>query len=130
MPIESPAGDALYYVSAADRPSPLWRLPLDGGAAVKVLDGVLNGNFDVVDRGIYYLERFQGPPPAATASASPAAADVRLQFHDFSTGRVTTVARDLGLVGFGLCASRDGRDVFFARVDSAIDELMVVDDFR
>ena len=130
MPIESPAGDALFYVSAADRPSPLWRQPLDGGAAVKVLDGVLNGNFDVVDRGIYYLERFQGPPPAATASASPAAADVRLQFHDFSTGRVTTVARDLGLVGSGLSASRDGRDVFFARTDSAIDELMVVDDFR
>ena len=130
VPIESPAGDALYYVSAADRPSPLWRQPLDGSAAVKVLDGVLNGNFDVVDRGIYYLERFQGPPTAATASASPAAADVRLQFHDFSTGRVTTVARDLGLVGSGLSASRDGRDVFFTRVDSAIDELMVVDDFR
>jgi Tol biopolymer transport system component len=128
--IESPAGDALYYVTAADRPSPLWRMPLDGGAAVKLLDGVLNGNFDVVDRGIYYLERFQGPPLAATASASPPSADVRLQFHDFSTGRVTTVARDLGLVGFGLCASRDGREVFFARVDSAIDELMVVDDFR
>jgi Tol biopolymer transport system component/DNA-binding winged helix-turn-helix (wHTH) protein len=128
--IESPAGDALYYVTAADRPSPLWRMPLDGGAAVKVLDGVLGGNFDVADRGIYYLERIQGAPPAAGASASPPAADVRVQFYDFATGRLTTVASDLGLVGFGLCASRDGRDVFFARVDSAIDELMVVDDFR
>jgi Tol biopolymer transport system component/DNA-binding winged helix-turn-helix (wHTH) protein len=130
VPIESPAGDALYYVSAADRPSPLWRLPLDGRAAVKVLDGVLNGNFDLVDRGIYFLERMPGPPAAGRVSASPGQGDVRLQFLDFSTGRVTTMASDLGLVGFGLCASRDGRDVFFARVDSAIDELMVVDDFR
>jgi hypothetical protein len=77
-----------------------------------VLDGVMNGNFDVVERGIHCFERVQRPPLAATASASPPAADVRLQFHDFSTGRVTTVARDLGLVGSGLSASRDGRDVF------------------
>jgi hypothetical protein len=40
------------------------------------------------------------------------------------------VARDLGLVGFGLTASPDGRHVFFARADSVVDELMVVDDFR
>jgi Tol biopolymer transport system component/DNA-binding winged helix-turn-helix (wHTH) protein len=130
VPIESPAGDSLYYVSRPDRPSALWRVPLDGGAAVQVLDGVLNGNFDVVDRGIYYLERVQGPPVPATASASPPPGEVRLQFHDFSTGRGTTVARDLGLVGPGLSASRDGREVFFVRVDSAIDELMLVDDFR
>jgi hypothetical protein len=29
-----------------------------------------------------------------------------------------------------LSASRDGRTVFFSRIDSAVDELMVVDDFR
>ncbi len=129
VPIESPAGDALYYVTAADRPSALWRLSFSGGAAIKVLDGVLDGNYDVVDRGIYYLERMQRAP-LATGSVSPRPADVRLQFHDFATGRVSTVARDLGAVGSGLSASRDGREVYFGRVDSSVEELMLVDDFR
>jgi hypothetical protein len=40
------------------------------------------------------------------------------------------VAENLGTVGFGLTASRDGRTVFFSRVDSSIDELIVVDNFR
>jgi hypothetical protein len=33
-------------------------------------------------------------------------------------------------VGFGLSASPDGRTVFFSRLDSVIDELMLADDFR
>jgi len=41
-----------------------------------------------------------------------------------------TGATNLGTIGFGLSATRDGRTVFFTRVDSAIDELMVVDNFR
>jgi dipeptidyl aminopeptidase/acylaminoacyl peptidase len=129
--VESPNGDALYYVSAADRPSALWRLPLAGdlpsGVPIKVLDGVLAGSFDVVEDGIYYFERVPGPP---NGSASSPAGRIRLQYYPFATGRVTTVADDLGMVGSGLSASRDGRNVYFARVDSTIDELMVVDEFR
>lgn len=49
---------------------------------------------------------------------------------DFATGLSSTVTRDLGAVSFGLSASRDGRTVFFSRVDSSVDELMAVDDFR
>ena len=30
----------------------------------------------------------------------------------------------------GLTVSRDGRTIFFTRVDSAVDELMLVDNFR
>jgi hypothetical protein len=101
VPIEPPDGHDLYYVTAAHRPSALRRVPADGGTPVKVLDGVLFGNFDVVDGGIYYLERVS-----------------------------TTIAPSLGMAGYGLSVSRDGRSIFFARVDSAIDELMLVDDFR
>ena len=53
-----------------------------------------------------------------------------LQFFDFATRRASTVADNLGWVGFGLSASRDGRTVFFSRIDSSIHELTVVDDFR
>jgi hypothetical protein len=36
------------------------------------------------------------------------------------------VAVGLGTVTFGLSATRDGRTVFYSRVDSTTDELMVV----
>ena len=55
---------------------------------------------------------------------------VRFDYLDFSTGKSTTVARDLGAVAFGLSASRDGRTVYFSRIDSSVDELMLVDNFR
>jgi hypothetical protein len=42
----------------------------------------------------------------------------------------TTITSNLGAVTAGLSASRDGGTVFFLRVDSAVDELMLVDEFR
>ena len=49
-----------YYVDAAERSSGLWRQPLAGGAPTKIVDGVINGAFDVVERGIYYIDRVAG----------------------------------------------------------------------
>jgi len=129
LPIESPDGRDLYYVSAADRPSALWRMSLAGGTPIKVLDGVLYGNFDVVDSGIYYLERVSGAEDQRARPASQGG-EIRLQYFDLSTRRSTTIAPNLGLAGHGLTVSRDGRSIFFARIDSAIDELMLVDGFR
>jgi serine/threonine protein kinase/dipeptidyl aminopeptidase/acylaminoacyl peptidase len=131
VPIESLDGRDLYYVTAADRPSALWRMPAAGGPPVKVLDGVLFGNFDVVHGGIYYLERVSGNA-ADNQPGGPASQDsaIRLQYFDLSTNRSATIAPSLGKAGHGLSVSQDGRSIFFARVDSAIDELMLVDDFR
>ncbi len=97
-----------------------------------MLDGVLFGNFDVVDSGIYYLERVSGSPRTNVSPPLPTASggDTRLQYFDLSTGRSTTIAQNLGMVGHGLSVARDGRTIFFARIDSMIDELMLVDDFR
>jgi Tol biopolymer transport system component len=130
-PVESPDGRDLYYLDAPDLSGALWRLPLAGGPPVRVLDGVLTGNFEVVERGIYYLERVSDNSLTSkpVLPAGPGG-QTRLQYFDFSTERSTTVAGDLGMVGFGLTASPDGRHVFFARADSVVDELMVVDDFR
>jgi len=96
---------------------------------VKVLDGVLFGNFDVVDSGIYYLERITSAEHQQTRPASQDG-EIRLQYFDLSTRRSTTIAQNLGMVGHGLTVTRDGRSIFFAGIDSAIDELMLVDEFR
>jgi len=126
--IESPDGQDLYYVAAADKPSAVWRMPVGGGAAVKLVDGVIFANFDVFKEGMYYIDRASAEGGGFYVDRPGAA--TRLQFFDFSSRRSTTVAHNLGNVGPGLSVTRDGRTIFFARVDSAVDELMLVENFR
>ena len=53
-----------------------------------------------------------------------------LSSFDFATGKSTTVARNLGDVGLGLTTSPDGRTILYSRVDSSVDDLMLVENFR
>ena len=130
--IESYAHD-LFYVDTANGPGSVWRLPEGGGPAVKVVEGVMFGCFDAVEGGLYYIDRVSGDP--GSGSDRPGG-ETRLRYFDFATSQSTTVARNLGAVrhagnsGGGLSATRDGRTVFFARDDSEINELMLVDNFR
>jgi hypothetical protein len=44
--------------------------------------------------------------------------------------KTVTVAGNLGNVDFGLGASPDGRTILYTRVDSTVNDLMLVSDFR
>ena len=125
---ESPNGAYLYYNQSMDAPSALWRVPSSGGAAVKVLDGVVRGAFAVLDRGIYYIARV--PASGGQLYLDQSAGDARLQYFDLATRNSTTVAHDLGNVFLGLTASPDGRTIFYSRVDSSFNDLMLVENFR
>jgi dipeptidyl aminopeptidase/acylaminoacyl peptidase len=127
-PIESPDGAHLYYVESVLTPGALWRLPASGGLPVKVLEGVVLGNFAVLDRGIYYIDRPSGE--ASIFMIDRPSGETRLQYFDFATRTSTTVARNLGNVGFPLTASADGRTIFYTREDSSVDDLMLVESFR
>ena len=116
---DSSNGADLYFMPTAGvgAITSIWRMPTSGGQAVKMIDGAVNGAFAVVTRGIYFLDL---------------AAGVRIQFYDFATRRATVVARDLGLgaeMG-GFHASADGRTILFVRRESAVDDLMLVENFR
>ena len=124
--IESYGGE-LFYVDDVNAPGSVWRLPQGGGPAVKIAGGVVLGNFDVVEKGLYYIDRVSGQ---VGSFADRPDGETRLQYFDFATSRTTTVATNLGRIGFGLSATRDGRTVMFSRVDSSVDELILVDDFR
>ena len=130
IPIESYDGRDVFYLDAAERPSALWRLPVAGGTPVKVLDGVLNGADDVVERGIDDIERVSSGDPGI--ASAPQVDRTRLLFFDFASRRTSTIADDLGRInfGFGFSASRDGRTLYYSRVDSSADELMLVEHFR
>jgi eukaryotic-like serine/threonine-protein kinase len=118
MPIESPDGTYLYYVESVNlnRPGTLWRVPVRGGAAVKIIEGVSASTFDIVDSGIYFVDSIRS--------------ETRLEYFDLATSRVTTVARNLGTLDGSLSASRDGRTILFSRVDSSVNDLMLVEHFR
>jgi Tol biopolymer transport system component len=127
LPVESYDGKDLYYVESAVRPSALWRLALGGGAAAKIVDSVYNGIFDVAEKGIYYVAQ----TAVATGGFGDAGVpDTQLRFYSLATGQTVTIVPNLGPPGGLLSTSRDGRTVFFTRIDSSADELMLVDNFR
>lgn len=125
---ESPDSRFVYYNQTMDSPSPLWRVPSSGGAPEKVLDGVVLAAFAVLERGIYYIDR-----PSRSFGVlyiDRPSGETRLQYFDFETRSSTTIARELGNVYLGLTASRDGRSILFSRVDSSLDDLMLLENFR
>ena len=128
VPVESMDGKYLYYLESVDKPSPLWRIPVAGGEAVRVVDGVVLGNYDVIERGIYYIamSRSEG----SSHYMDHPSGETRLEFYDFATRRITTVARNLGLVDVGLTATRDGRTILYSRLDASVEDLMLVEKFR
>ena len=80
------------------------------------MEGVNTTSFEVIDNGVYYLERVSG--------------ETKLRYFDFATRQSTLVAGNLGMVSFGLTASRDGRTILYSRIDSSVNDLMLVDNFR
>ena len=94
----------------------MWRVLVAGGAAVKVTEGVNSTSFAVTNGGIYYLEQ--------------AAGETRLQYFDLATRKTITVAGNLGTADSSLAASADGRTILFTRVDSSVNDLMLVENFR
>jgi Tol biopolymer transport system component/DNA-binding winged helix-turn-helix (wHTH) protein len=114
-PQESPDRAYVYYVETMDRPSPLWRVRASGGVPVKILEGVVLGNFAVLEGGIYYIYRPSGE--GGFYAIDGPSGEARLQYFDFATRRSTTVAGNLGNVDVGLTVSPDGRTILYSRVD-------------
>jgi hypothetical protein len=91
-------------------------MPTSGGPSVKLAEDVASSAFAVVETGVYYIDAPSG--------------QARLQFLDSASGRVTTVARNIGEVRALLAASHDGRTILYTKQDSSVDDLMLVDNFQ
>jgi hypothetical protein len=94
----------------------LLQLSVTSGEVVRLPVEVVSTSYAVVEGGIYYIERVPG--------------DTRLKYFDLATRQSTVIASNLGNVGLGLGATPDGRSILFSRVDSSVDDLMLVENFR
>jgi Tol biopolymer transport system component len=122
-PLESPDGKFLYHTKGYADTS-LWRTPVEGGQATKILEGLSNYlNLAIVDEGIYFV------PQQGMASG------YSIQFLNLGTKQIRRIANfekplDLDPDVGGLAYSPDGRWILYTQVDQAGAELRLVENFR
>lgn len=114
--VEAADSRSLYYTHVDAANGVLWQLPFDAPSPKRVLQGLSWWGFVPVDAGIYYFDR--------------GASQARLRFLTFATGETHTVADNLGDVRWVPTATRDGRVLFYSKVESSTDDLMLVENFR
>jgi Tol biopolymer transport system component len=114
---ESPDGRSIYYIDNPIENATLWQMPLSTRQATPVVRGLVWWNFDLNDKGIYYIDRAEN-------------GETRLRFFDITTRQSTTTAGDLGDVRCCVTATADGRTIYYVRRDSSVDDLMLVENFR
>jgi Tol biopolymer transport system component len=129
-PLESPDGKFLYYTKALQGTS-LWKVPTEGGQAVKVLDGLSSYiNLAMAADRMYFVPLRSGGRTRGTADTGDS-----IQFLDFGTGQIRLVANVAKPFNFdagagGLAVSPDGRWILYTQFDQAGSELMLAENFR
>ncbi|HET9318692.1 MAG TPA: DUF5050 domain-containing protein [Bryobacteraceae bacterium] len=114
--VESPGRRSLYYLrTGAGGKTGLWRVPPEGGDEAQVLESVLNDNFAVTDRGIYFI---------------PDAKPFAVRFLSFQSGKTVTIASLLREPAYGFSVSPDGRSLLFSEYQAIRSDLMLVENFR
>jgi len=116
--IESDDG-FIYYSKDAQSPTSIWRVPVEGGSEVPLVDGLSYSlNFAVSRQGLYFIA-LNGTPDQAS-----------VDFFDFSTRQRSTLVRLDKRFWLGITLSPDEQSLVFPLVDSAGSHLMLVDSFR
>jgi Tol biopolymer transport system component len=116
-PLESPDGKFLYYTKSLGNTT-LCRVPLGGGQAAKVLEGLSAYiNLAIVDTGIYFV-------PQNSLSS--------IQFLDLQTNQIRRIASFERPIDGGLAFSPDGQWILYTntRADQGGAELRLVENFR
>jgi hypothetical protein len=90
-------------------------VPVDGGDETQVLESLLNNNFTVVRKGVYFV---------------PASGPLSIEFMNFANGKVVGIARPLHEPAWGLSVSPDGRWLLYSEFEGRQSDLMLVENFR
>ena len=117
-PLESPDGKFIYYTKGLFDTS-VWRLPVEGGQATKLIENLSDlRNLVIVSKGIYFV------PQQVTALASS------IEFLDFATNHTKRIASFGKFLTNGLALSPDGRWILYAQDELGGSELRLVENFH
>jgi len=115
---ESSDGRFVYYAEPQS-PTTIWRMPVGGGEAVQIVNGLSYPlNFIVADDGIYFI---------AMGNRS---SDTSIEFFDFRTGMRTRRAFLGKPWSYGIGLSPDHRWLLFPTIDKEGQDLMMVKRIR
>ena len=117
--IESPDGEFLYYTKAQRGSTSLWRLSLARGEETRLVESLSRwSTFAVTESGVCFF------PPSKPDAAAP------LQFLEFASGAVRTIASIEKPPALGLNVSPDGRVLLYDQFENTDSDLMLVENFR
>jgi len=124
-PQEAADGGFLYFLkpAAAHREtSSLWKLPLHGGAEIRILEETIWAwNYAVTQGGVYYVPVDFGPVGVSGS---------KIKFLDSSSGRTLHVASAAHWPMAGLAVSPDERYIVDCEADMLAADVMMVENFR
>jgi len=123
LPFESSDARFVYYDKGDV--AGVWRVPIDGGEEILILDQLkpgMSGNWAVVDDGIYFI-RFDYVNTEEEGA---------ILFYDFASGRVKEIVK-LGkdhILSGGLSVSSDRRLFLYTVWEHLGGDIMLVENFR
>jgi Tol biopolymer transport system component/serine/threonine protein kinase len=116
---ESKDGKWLYYSKSSEQG--IWKMPIQGGAGMLVLNRQCRRFWDLTDKGICFID-FAAKP------------HLTISFYDFDTQRVTrigTVEKEPRISDIGaLSVSPDAQWVLYPQVERMESHIMLVENFR
>jgi Tol biopolymer transport system component len=117
--MESIDGKFVYYTKGFGVAG-LWKVASEGGDESLAVDGVYQGFWALLEKGLYFVN------PNATPRAV-------INYFDFTTSRTTKVAeieKELQLVYPSMGISSDGLSLLFVQSDSFESDIMLVENFN
>lgn len=114
MAFESLDGADVYFT----RNQQLWKMPTRGGNETLVLASMLDNNYAVVKRAIYFLK------------SAPSDATLQLQFLDFATHAIRNIGAVPGPSADEVSVSPDERWLLYATSGGTGSELMLIENFH
>jgi len=115
----SPDGRWIYYSKAGGS---LWKVPVDGGEESEVLGArTVNGTFSfcLSASGIYYVGAFDIP-----SRTTP------LKLYRFADGKTLDLAHFAKPLDLHISVSPDEKWLLYTQLDSSVNDLMLVENFR
>jgi Tol biopolymer transport system component len=113
-----PDGQWLYFVRN-EGVDGLWRMPVNGGPEMRVVETTWRFNYVATDSGVYYM-----PRPDADRRLNS------VRYFDFGTRRDSEIAALDAPGDLGMAISPDGKYLLFTKIDHLGADLMLVEKLR